>query len=81
MSDSQDQTNFVPTGIATKRLGVCGHTLRSWGRKGFIANYASDGGKLYWDVDGYIARRRAQMAARAAAKAAPVKSEEEGASP
>lgn len=66
MAEESQIQQFVATGIAVKRLGVCAATLRKWAKRGFIQSYRSDAGKFFFDVDEYLARRRAAMAMKKA---------------
>lgn len=54
------ETKYYSTAEAKKRLRQKqADTLISWHKKGWIDAIKLDNGRYLWDVDGYIARRRA----------------------
>lgn len=54
------ETNYNSTAEALKRLKQKqAATLIGWHKKGWIDAIKLDNGRYLWDVDGYIARRRA----------------------
>ena len=49
--DLTDLSKYVPTGAATRRLGVHADTLRAMGRRGAIAYVRTASNRLLWNVD------------------------------
>ena len=50
-----DVIRYVPTGTATRRLGMHADTLRKLGQKGKIRFERTPSGRLLWDIEGYLA--------------------------
>ena len=53
----KDPARYVPTGVATRRLLVCSDKLRAMGRRGEIPHIRTDGNRLLWGVDLYLAQK------------------------
>ncbi len=56
-NDTDPMARMITTGAACRRLGIHGDTLRTYGRLGRIASVRTEGGKLLWDIEGYLASK------------------------
>ena len=50
-------SNFISTGKAVQRLGLCARTLRKLAEDGKIKHMLTDGGRYRFDVEDYLSRR------------------------
>ena len=60
---SNTQAKYEPTRVAVEKLGVAVDTLRRWHREGNIEVIRTAGGRRLYNVEAYIAKRRANAIA------------------